>query len=85
VLANGEKIVPGPTEGAVIAHPAVSGAVMFGRERNQPGILVEPAEARAFDPADEAALAAFRNEIWCVVSLRSSRSRGGLRRKQAGG
>jgi long-subunit acyl-CoA synthetase (AMP-forming) len=68
ILANGEKIVPGPTEGTLLAHPAVQGAVMFGRERNQAGLLVEPAEHHAFDPAaDEKALVAFRNEIWPAV------------------
>jgi hypothetical protein len=67
ILATGEKIVPGPTEGTLLAHPAVQGVVMFGRERNQAGILVEPVEHRAFDPADEETLVAFRNEIWSAV------------------
>jgi hypothetical protein len=67
ILANGEKIVPGPTEGTILAHPSVHGVVMFGRERNQAGLLVEPAEKHMFDPADEAALVAFRNEIWPAV------------------
>ena len=38
---------------------------MFGREREQPGILVEPYQA--IDPRDDAALAAFRNAIWARV------------------
>jgi long-subunit acyl-CoA synthetase (AMP-forming) len=67
ILATGEKIVPGPTEGTLLAHPAVQGVIMFGRERNQAGLLVEPAEHRVFDPADENALIAFRNEIWPAV------------------
>jgi acyl-CoA synthetase (AMP-forming)/AMP-acid ligase II len=68
ILANGEKIVPGPTEGTLLAHPAVQGVIMFGRERSQAGLLVEPAEHRAFDPLkDEMALVAFRNEIWPAV------------------
>jgi hypothetical protein len=67
ILANGEKIVPGPTEGILLAHPFVQGAVMFGRERNQAGLLVEPAEYHEIDPTDEAALAAYRNEIWPAV------------------
>jgi long-subunit acyl-CoA synthetase (AMP-forming) len=68
ILANGEKVVPGPTEGALLAHPFVHGAVMFGRERNQVGILLEPTESHAFDPTDESALAAFRNAVWATVS-----------------
>ncbi|TFK51599.1 acetyl-CoA synthetase-like protein [Heliocybe sulcata] len=67
ILANGEKTVPGPMEGTVLAHPAIQGVVMFGRERNQVGILVEPKTGYAFDPKDETALAAFRNKLWPVV------------------
>jgi long-subunit acyl-CoA synthetase (AMP-forming) len=67
ILANGEKIVPGPTEGTLLAYPSVRGVVMFGRERSQAGLLVEPAEHRAFDPTNETALVAFRNEIWPAV------------------
>jgi hypothetical protein len=40
---------------------------MFGRERNQAGLLIEPAEHHEIDPTDEAALAAYRNEIWPAV------------------
>jgi long-subunit acyl-CoA synthetase (AMP-forming) len=64
VLANGEKVVPGPAEGTIVSHEAVRGVVMFGRERNQVGVLVEPRVEYPFDPADETALAAFRNLIW---------------------
>jgi long-subunit acyl-CoA synthetase (AMP-forming) len=64
VLANGEKVVPLPTEGALLSHNAVKGAILFGRERNQVGALVEPSDAFVFDPSDEVALAKYRNEIW---------------------
>jgi long-subunit acyl-CoA synthetase (AMP-forming) len=67
VLANGEKVVPVPTEGTIVSHEAVRGAVMFGRERNQVGVLVEPDMHHTFDPADETALAKFRNLIWCAL------------------
>lgn len=67
ILANGEKTVPGPLEGMILAHPMVQGAIMFGRERNQVGVLVEPKAQYAFDPSDQAALAAFRNSIWPAV------------------
>lgn len=40
---------------------------MFGRERTQVAVLIEPVESKAFDPADESALAAFRNSIWATV------------------
>ncbi|KZT20031.1 putative nonribosomal peptide synthetase [Neolentinus lepideus HHB14362 ss-1] len=67
ILANGEKTVPGPMESTILSHPSIQGAVMFGRERDQVGILVEPKPQYAFDPSDKAALAAFRNKIWPVV------------------
>jgi long-subunit acyl-CoA synthetase (AMP-forming) len=72
ILANGEKVVPGPTEGALLVHPFVHSAVMFGRERTQVGILVEPVESHTFDPADHSALAAFRNAIWATVEEANS-------------
>lgn len=39
---------------------------MFGREREQPGVLIEPHFEYAVDPADPAALVAFRRKIWCA-------------------
>jgi hypothetical protein len=60
----GEKIVPIPQEGFVSASPLVMGCIMFGREREQPGILIEPTAENAIHPNDEPALIAFRNKIW---------------------
>jgi hypothetical protein len=62
-MANAEKVVPSPTEMALV-DKLVTGAVMFGRGRNSVGILLEIAPAHAFDPSDPTALAAFRNQIW---------------------
>lgn len=42
----------------------VKGAVMFGRARLQPGILLEPTAGNEIDPKDEKQLANFRNKIW---------------------
>ena len=61
---TGEKIVPTPQEGYITSSPLVYGCVMFGREREQPGILIEPQPEHAVDLDDEAALVAFRNKIW---------------------
>ena len=60
----GEKIVPIPQENHIGSSPLVNGCVMFGREREQPGVLVEP--RAPFDPNDEPALISFRNSIWWV-------------------
>nr|GAT45909.1 acetyl-CoA synthetase-like protein [Mycena chlorophos] len=62
IMANGEKTVPGPMEDIITASPLVAGAVMFGRERNQVGVLVEPTRPVAPESVPE-----FRNAIWGVV------------------
>ncbi|KAF8601146.1 acetyl-CoA synthetase-like protein [Ceratobasidium sp. AG-I] len=41
VLLNGEKTNPVPMEAEIVQSPIVQGAVMFGRERNQTGVLIE--------------------------------------------
>ncbi|GJE98682.1 putative NRPS-like protein biosynthetic cluster [Phanerochaete sordida] len=63
-LSTGEKIVPIPQEAYVTSSPFVYGCVMFGREREQPGILIEPRAEHVVDPSDENALVTFRNKIW---------------------
>ncbi|KAI0081390.1 acetyl-CoA synthetase-like protein [Panus rudis PR-1116 ss-1] len=67
VLGNGEKIVPIPQESYLCSLPFVQGAIMFGRGRNEAGVLIEPRPEDAIDPKDQAALAAFRNRIWPFV------------------
>ena len=64
VLGSAEKIVPLAQEGYIEAIPYINGATMFGRGRDQPGILLELKPEHAFDPQDEAALVKFRNKIW---------------------
>ncbi|KAH9946535.1 hypothetical protein B0H21DRAFT_822721 [Amylocystis lapponica] len=64
VLGTGEKIVPIPQEGHIAAHPALMGAVVFGRGRQQPGVLVEPKPGHTIMPGDQRALIEFRNKIW---------------------
>ena len=67
----GEKVVPIPQEGIIIANPMIAGAVMFGRGKNQCGILIELHPQYAFDLDDQAALVEFRNKIWCVLNSHS--------------
>ena len=50
----------------ILKSTAVSGVVLFGRAREQAGILVEPILEEVFDPTDTVALSAFRNKIWRV-------------------
>lgn len=63
-LFVGEKVVPIPQEGYLGSLPFVAGVVMFGRGKNQVGVLIEPNPANAIDPKDEQALIEFRNKIW---------------------
>ncbi|KAJ7633420.1 acetyl-CoA synthetase-like protein [Mycena polygramma] len=67
IMANGEKTVPGPMEDVMMASPLIVGAVMFGRERNQVGVIIEPNPQHVVDPDDEQQLAKFRNLIWPVI------------------
>ncbi|KAJ7626109.1 putative aminoadipate reductase [Roridomyces roridus] len=62
IMANGEKTVPGPMEDIMLTstHPRIHGAVMFGRQRNQIGVLVEP--AMSVEDVEE-----FRNAFWPAV------------------
>ncbi|KAF9223036.1 acetyl-CoA synthetase-like protein [Gyrodon lividus] len=48
-LASGEKTVPAPMEGIVASSLLLDGAVMFGRERTQVGILIEPRPEHSWD------------------------------------
>ncbi|KAJ7277843.1 male sterility protein-domain-containing protein [Mycena rebaudengoi] len=67
IMANGEKTVPGPMEDIIMSSPYIRGAVMFGRERNQVGVLVEPNVQYKMDPKDEKKVAQFRDVIWPVI------------------
>ena len=64
VLSTGEKVVPIPQEGLITSSPLASGAVMFGRGRNECGVIVEPSPAYAIDVNDPSAVVDFRNKIW---------------------
>ena len=66
VLSSGEKVVPVAPESHMLSSPCVKGAVMFGRTRLQPGLLLEPAPGFEIDPRDETQLAKFRNLVWYV-------------------
>lgn len=67
VLSNGEKTVPPPMEDIVAASPYIQGCVMFGHQRTEVGILVEPTPSEQIDIDDDGQVAQFRNKIWCVL------------------
>ncbi|KAH9840963.1 uncharacterized protein C8Q71DRAFT_854811 [Rhodofomes roseus] len=67
IHSTGEKTNPGPLESMLNQDPYVQSAVMFGRGHFQAGVIVDPKPQFKFDPADEAALAVFRNNIWPTI------------------
>ncbi|GLB38113.1 putative acetyl-CoA synthetase-like protein [Lyophyllum shimeji] len=67
IHSSGEKTVPAPMEDIVMSNPYVMGTVMFGREHDQPGILIEPKAEHAIDVQDQVQLAELRNKLWSVI------------------
>ncbi|KAJ7489600.1 putative aminoadipate reductase [Mycena latifolia] len=67
VHTSGEKTVPGPMENVVMSSPYVSGAVMFGRERDQAGILIEPVPGIQIDVEDAVQVTDLRNKLWPII------------------
>ncbi|RDB20216.1 Non-canonical non-ribosomal peptide synthetase FUB8 [Hypsizygus marmoreus] len=67
IHSSGEKTVPAPLEDIVMSSPLVQGTIMFGRGRDQAGILVEPKPGHEINVDDDAQLAALRNELWPII------------------
>jgi hypothetical protein len=42
------------------------GAVMFGRQHDQPGVLIEPKQEYAIDIEDQKQVSGLRNMLWSV-------------------
>lgn len=47
------------------------GGVVFGQQRDQAGVLIEPAPGDSIDVEDEVELSVFRNKIWYTNQLYS--------------
>ncbi|KAH9475908.1 putative NRPS-like protein biosynthetic cluster [Psilocybe cubensis] len=67
VHTSGEKTVPAPMENILMSSPYIMGTVMFGRDREQAGVLVELKPAFAIDPSNEKELIKMRNTLWPIV------------------
>ncbi|KAJ3731317.1 putative aminoadipate reductase [Lentinula guzmanii] len=67
IHSSGEKTVPGPFEDVVNKSPLIIGAIMFGRQRDQPGVLLEPSPENQIAVNDPAQVSSFRNKIWPVI------------------
>jgi hypothetical protein len=64
--STGEKTVPGPMQESMMIDPRVKGAIMFGRDQDRPGVIIELFAEVKVDPNDEKSLPQLRNEIWYV-------------------
>ncbi|GAW10245.1 pre-mRNA-splicing factor ATP-dependent RNA helicase PRP43 [Lentinula edodes] len=67
IHSNGEKTVPAPIETIVSASPLVNGVVMFGRQRDQPGIMLEPIPGYSIDVKNDDEISKFRNLVWPAI------------------
>jgi hypothetical protein len=69
ILSSGEKTVPAPIEEAIAADPLVKSAVMFGRERDQVGVLIEPAVTLNAGEEEQ-----FIDRIWPTIEAATASS-----------
>ncbi|KAJ7347323.1 hypothetical protein DFH08DRAFT_618412, partial [Mycena albidolilacea] len=65
--SSGEKTVPGPMLDIIMSSPHITGAVMFGRERPQTGILIETTPELQINVHNATQLAELRNKIWPII------------------
>jgi long-subunit acyl-CoA synthetase (AMP-forming) len=67
-MSNGEKMLPGLLENALLAHPDIRGAVVFGRGQDCVGVLIELKNAKLSYSVDEQL--AMRELFWFAVPRR---------------
>ncbi|EGO19943.1 hypothetical protein SERLADRAFT_418199 [Serpula lacrymans var. lacrymans S7.9] len=65
IHASGEKTVPAPMENIIMTGPFVKGALMFGREQNQAGILIETSDEIDFN--DNNQIEEMKSKIWPTI------------------
>ncbi|KAG8734982.1 hypothetical protein FRC10_011138 [Ceratobasidium sp. 414] len=69
ILLNGEKTNPGAMEVEILNSLLVQSAVMFGRERNQTGVLIELADIVKHKYEGRESSALLVDQIWPYVEL----------------
>ncbi|KAG6871961.1 hypothetical protein C0995_014472 [Termitomyces sp. Mi166 len=67
IHSSGEKTIPGPMEVIIMSNPRIQGAIIFGRERTQTGVLIELSPGAGIDIHNGAQLALVRNELWPTI------------------
>ncbi|KAJ7455824.1 hypothetical protein FB451DRAFT_1354034 [Mycena latifolia] len=69
---SGENTVPAPIEDVVMSSPHVAAAIMFGRDKSQTGILIEPTPKESIDIGNPAQVAAFIDKLWPIIEEANS-------------
>ncbi|KAK0215206.1 hypothetical protein EDD85DRAFT_798791 [Armillaria nabsnona] len=59
---------PEPIEATLVSDKHISGTVMFGRGKFQPGVLIQPSPEYVLDPKDTRRLAEYRSLLWESVA-----------------
>ncbi|TFK33802.1 acetyl-CoA synthetase-like protein [Crucibulum laeve] len=67
IHSSGEKTVPAPMEDIMNSSPLIRGVVMFGREHDQSGVLIEPVQELQIDVRNQQEVSELRNRLWPVV------------------
>ncbi|PPQ80241.1 hypothetical protein CVT25_003501 [Psilocybe cyanescens] len=67
IHSSGEKTVPAPMENIILNSPFTMGVVIFGREHDQAGVLIELKPTYSFDPSVEINVIQGRNLMWPVI------------------
>ncbi|KAI8993761.1 acetyl-CoA synthetase-like protein [Trametes punicea] len=73
MLSTGENINPLPMEGVLVHDPHIASAIIFGRHRIEPGVLIEPASGFSITPGDSQQLEEFVNAIWPTIEKANAR------------
>ncbi|KAI9059896.1 acetyl-CoA synthetase-like protein [Trametes sanguinea] len=74
MLSTGENVNPVPIEEILGADPRIVVAVMFGRHRILPGVLIEPTPDYQVPAGDEKKAEEFKELIWPTVEKANARS-----------
>ncbi|CDO69440.1 hypothetical protein BN946_scf184791.g35 [Trametes cinnabarina] len=60
-------------EGMLVHDQRIASALLFGRSRIEPGVLIEPAPGHNIDPDDKQQLDAYINSIWPTIEQTNAR------------
>ncbi|KAI0657838.1 acetyl-CoA synthetase-like protein [Cubamyces menziesii] len=67
VLSTAENVNPVPIEGVLVQDPNIASAIMFGQQRIQMGVLIEPPSHISIPTGDAQKLEEFKDLIWPTI------------------